>query len=74
MNVFGERQHPEKFIPKCIISARDGFNIDIHSNKNKTVPGSRHYIHASDVAGAIVFQKLVIKSDKGSLETAEELD
>ena len=39
MNVFGERQHPEKFIPKCIISARDNLSVEIHSNKNKTKAG-----------------------------------
>lgn len=55
MNVFGERQHPEKFIPMCIKNARDGQLITIHSNKTKTVPGSRHYIHAADVAEAVMF-------------------
>ena len=55
MNVFGERQHPEKFIPKCIISARDGLTVDIHSNSKKTKAGSRHYIHASDVADGCLF-------------------
>ena len=55
MNVFGERQHPEKFIPKCIISARDGLSVDIHSNRKRTKAGSRHYIHASDVADACLF-------------------
>ena len=55
MNVFGERQHPEKFIPKCIISARDQLSIDIHSDKSKTIAGSRHYIHATDVADGCVF-------------------
>ena len=55
MNVFGESQHPEKFIPKCIISARDQLSIDIHSDKSKTIAGSRHYIHATDVADGCVF-------------------
>jgi len=55
MNVFGERQHPEKFIPKCIISSRDQLSIDIHSDKTKTIAGSRHYIHATDVADGCVF-------------------
>ena len=55
MNVFGERQHPEKFIPKCIISARDGLSVEIHSNKKKTKAGSRHYIHAIDVADGCLF-------------------
>ena len=52
---FGERQHPEKFIPMCIKKIRDGEVITIHSDKTKTIPGSRHYIHAEDVADAIYF-------------------
>ena len=55
MNVFGERQHPEKFIPMCIKKIRDGEIITIHSDKSKKIPGSRHYIHAEDVAEAILF-------------------
>jgi len=55
MNVFGERQHPEKFIPMCIKKTRDGETITIHSDKTKTIPGTRHYIHAEDVAEAIHF-------------------
>ena len=33
MNVFGERQHPEKFIPMCIKKIRDGETVTIHSDK-----------------------------------------
>ena len=55
MNVFGERQHPEKYIPMCIKKARDGETITIHSDSTKTIPGSRHYIHADDVADAVLF-------------------
>jgi len=55
MNVFGERQHPEKFIPMCIKKIRDGDTVTIHSDKTKKIPGSRHYIHAEDVAEAIHF-------------------
>ena len=55
MNVFGERQHPEKFIPMCIRRARDGESVTIHSDHTKTIPGSRHYIHAEDVASAVLF-------------------
>ena len=55
MNVFGERQHPEKFIPMCIKRARDGESITIHSDSTKTIPGSRHYIHAEDGADAVLF-------------------
>jgi dTDP-glucose 4,6-dehydratase len=55
MNVFGERQHPEKFIPMCIKKIRDGELVTIHSDQTKKIPGSRHYIHAEDVAEAIYF-------------------
>ena len=55
MNVFGERQHPEKFIPMCIKRARDGEVVTVHSDRTKTIAGSRHYIHAEDVASALLF-------------------
>lgn len=55
MNVFGERQHPEKYIPMCIKRIRDGETVTIHSDSTCTIPGSRHYIHAEDVSDAILF-------------------
>ena len=55
MNVFGERQHPEKFIPMCIKRIRDGKTVTIHSDSTRTIPGARHYIHAEDVSSAILF-------------------
>jgi len=55
MNVFGQRQHPEKYIPMCIRKIRDGETITIHSDPTKTIPGSRHYIHAEDVSDALLF-------------------
>ena len=55
MNVFGQRQHPEKFIPMCIKRIRDGETITIHSDPTKKIPGSRHYIHAEDVSNALLF-------------------
>jgi dTDP-glucose 4,6-dehydratase len=55
MNVFGERQHPEKFIPMTIQRVRDTEKVYIHANKEKTKAGSRHYIHAQDVADGLMF-------------------
>jgi dTDP-glucose 4,6-dehydratase len=55
MNVFGERQHPEKFIPMCIQRARDGEKVYIHANPEKTEAGTRMYIHAKDVAEGLMF-------------------
>ena len=55
MNVFGERQHPEKFIPLVIQKIRDQEKITIHSDENKIKAGSRHYIYAKDVAEGLMF-------------------
>lgn len=55
MNVFGERQHPEKFIPATIQKVRDGETVVIHADPTRTVAGSRMYIHAKDVAEGLMF-------------------
>ncbi len=55
MNVFGERQHPEKYIPGTIRKVLAGETVTVHSDKSKTRAGSRFYIHASDVAEAMLF-------------------
>jgi len=55
MNVFGERQHPEKFIPKVIRKVMAGETVTIHSDASKKVPGSRFWIHARNVAAATMF-------------------
>lgn len=55
VNVTGERQHVEKFIPKVIRMVRDNESIDIHANPDCTLPGSRFYIHARNVAHALLF-------------------
>lgn len=59
MNVFGERQHLEKFIPKCIKKIILGEEILIHSypSQNGEAPkaGSRFYIYAKNVASAVEF-------------------
>ena len=55
MNVFGERQHPEKYIPLCIRKINAGETVMIHSDPSKTKAGSRHYIHAKDVADGLLF-------------------
>lgn len=55
MNVFGRRQHSEKFIPSTIRKIVYGEEVTIHSNASKTVPGSRYYIHTDDVSRALYF-------------------
>lgn len=63
MNVFGERQHPEKFIPSTIRKILKGDKVLIHANQDKTKAGSRFYIHARNVASAVLF--LVGKAKAG---------
>ena len=55
MNVFGERQNVEKYIPMVIKKVRDQKKVTVHADTNKKIPGSRHYIHAKDVADALLF-------------------
>lgn len=60
MNIFGERQHPEKFIPLVTRKVLAGEKVTIHSHPNKTRAGSRFWIHARNVASAVLF---LIKKD-----------
>lgn len=53
MNVFGERQHPEKYIPGTIAKVCDGELVTVHADATRTQAGSRFYIHASNVADAL---------------------
>jgi len=54
MNVIGERQHPEKYVPKVVNKVLNGETVTIHSNKEKTEAGSRFYIHARNIADALL--------------------
>jgi dTDP-glucose 4,6-dehydratase len=53
MNLFGERQDREKFIPKCIRAIALGEKILIHGTPQNI--GSRHWLHARNIADAILF-------------------
>jgi len=55
MNAFGERQHIEKFIPKVIKSVLNGDKVIIHSYPDKKTSGTRYYIHARNIAAAVLF-------------------
>ena len=54
MNVIGERQNKEKFVPKTIKAILEGKKITIHG-KNKNYTSSRCWIHARNVADALLF-------------------
>jgi dTDP-glucose 4,6-dehydratase len=55
MNAFGERQHVEKFIPKCIKQILNGEKVFIHSYPDKKKAGTRFYIHGRNISDAVMF-------------------
>lgn len=64
MNIFGERQHPEKFIPMVVKKIMRNEKIYVHSNPSKTKAGSRFYIHARNVADGYLHLLNLIESGK----------
>ncbi len=70
MNVFGERQHPEKFIPNTVWKALNNEKVIIHSDSKKKNPGIRHYIHVEDVANAALF---IINNKKALNEASSDI-
>ena len=75
MNVFGERQHPEKFIPATIKKVLKGEKVIIHADKTKTKPGSRMWIHARNVCSALLFLTEKGKAgDKYNIVGEKEVD
>jgi dTDP-glucose 4,6-dehydratase len=55
MNVFGQMQHVEKFIPMTIKKVLNDETIIIHTEADGITSGSRFYIHAENVASAVVY-------------------
>lgn len=58
MNIFGEKQHPEKLIPKCIRMVQEQKPMPIFAewkNDKMVAVGSRFWIHAREVFNAILF-------------------
>ncbi len=55
MNVFGERQYIEKFIPSTIKKILNNETVLIHSYQDKKKSGTRFYVHARNVAACILF-------------------
>lgn len=58
MNMFGERQDVEKFIPKTIKQLSEGKYMPVHGaldSKGVWKSGSRYYLHARNQADALAF-------------------
>jgi dTDP-glucose 4,6-dehydratase len=55
MNIIGQRQHHEKYVPHIIRSIILRKRLKVHVDLKTGLPGSRNYLHAQDVASAIMF-------------------
>lgn len=74
MNIFGERQHPEKFIPKVISHLLKNEVIPIYSDKTGKKTGARSYIYVDDVSTALMMILYKGKpGDKYNIEGSKEV-
>lgn len=55
MNIIGEMQDPEKYIPMTIKKVLNGETVTVHANADGTQIGSRYYLHARNQADALLF-------------------
>lgn len=55
MNMIGERQDKEKFLPLIISCIKDGNILFIHGDETGMKTGSRYYLHAKGYADAVLF-------------------
>jgi dTDP-glucose 4,6-dehydratase len=53
MNLIGEMQDREKYLPKVIATVRDGGVVPVHGTSLDI--GTRHYLHARNLADALLF-------------------
>ena len=55
MNVFGERQHPEKYVPMVVGDILGKKKVTIHGIGRDKEISSRCWIHAREVANALIY-------------------
>lgn len=76
MNAFGERQHPEKFLPTIVRQLLANQTIVVHTYPGRKRPGSRFYIHCKNIAEALNFilmQDEVQTRDKFNISGQKEV-
>lgn len=75
VNVLGERQAIEKYLPLIIRKIILGEEILIHANEDCTIPTSRFYIHARNVAAAMLhILEYGLTGEKYNIGGQEEID
>lgn len=62
MNIFGQYQDKEKYVPLCIAKILSGEKLYIHSYPGAKQAGSRFYLHSRNIASAILFIMQNIKA------------
>ena len=74
LNVFGERQHVEKYVPRIIRAVLSGEELTVHIGPDGR-PGSRTWLHAANVAEAVAHILDIGKAgDAYNIVTADERD
>jgi dTDP-glucose 4,6-dehydratase len=63
MNIIGELQDPEKFVPMVMRNVEHGELVSIHASKTGEI-GSRFYLHARNQADALLFLLNTVKPAK----------
>lgn len=72
MNVFGEGQHPEKFVPLVIRALLKNETVSIHTYPGSPRPGSRFYIYSGVVAQLLA--RILSRVLGGNLDTPNKLN
>lgn len=70
MNIFGEMQDPEKFVPITISKLMRGESVPVHTAPDLSTSGSRYYLHARNLASAWLF----LSKHPGYIQTYPEQD
>jgi dTDP-glucose 4,6-dehydratase len=67
MNIIGERQDTEKFVPMVIRNILNNDSVPVHAKKDSSgwTAGSRFYLHARNQADALMF--LILNKDQINL-------
>lgn len=54
MNLIGERQHPEKFVPKIVSAILNGTWLNVHGDPECNRIGTRFYLHCRNLSDALL--------------------
>ena len=70
MNIIGEAQDTEKYVPKIMQTVANGETLTVHASSDGRI-GTRFYLHARNQADALVF---LLKNHEPAQYPADDLD